>query len=131
MKIFLACFSVVLGLVLTGCASISVQPGESASTEQAPQKVYVENFDTTQGDFRVDRDGAELAEFKTGLQAMMSRGISYDLTKRLIPATWVVDHSRFPHQAAWLIEGEFVRVEQGSRLLRGAIGFGLGGTKLV
>ncbi len=122
---------VVLGLFLTGCASISVQPGESVTTEQAPQKVYVENFDTSRGDFRVDRDGAELAEFKSDLQAMMSRGISYDLTKRLIPTTWVVAHSRFPRQAAWLIRGEFVRVEQGSRLLRGAIGFGLGGTKLV
>jgi hypothetical protein len=30
-----------------------------------------------------------------------------------------------------VIQGQFVRVNQGSRLLRGAIGFGLGGTKLV
>jgi hypothetical protein len=62
---------------------------------------------------------------------MMSTGISFDLTKRLIPATAVDGQPQFPRQNAWLIRGQFVRVNQGSRLLRGAIGFGAGGTKLV
>jgi hypothetical protein len=132
MKILLGGFSLgVLALVLTGCASISVQPGNNVTTEQPPKQVYVEGFDTTGGDFRVDREGEELAAFKSSLQIMMSTGISYDLTKRLIPATRIDGHPRFKHEAAWVIQGEFVRVEQGSRLLRGAIGFGLGATKLV
>ena len=132
MKILPAGFPLmVLALVLTGCASISVQPGHNETTELAPKKVYVEAFDTTKGDFRVDRDGEELAAFKKDLQHMMSAGISYDLTKRLIPTTVVEGQPKFPHQQAWVIKGEFVRVEQGSRLLRGAVGFGLGGTKLV
>ena len=121
----------VLTFILTGCASISVQPGHNETTELAPKKVYVEAFDTAKGDFRVDRDGDELAAFKKDLQHMMSAGISYDLTKRLIPATVVEGQPKFPHQQAWVIKGEFVRVEQGSRLLRGAVGFGLGATKLV
>jgi len=120
-----------VALVLTGCASISVQPGRNETTELAPKKVYVEAFATAQGSFRVDREGDELAAFKTNLQHMMSAGISYDLTKRLIPATEVDGHPLFPRQQAWVIKGEFVRVEQGSRLLRGAVGFGLGATKLV
>jgi hypothetical protein len=132
MKILPAGFPLmVLALVLTGCASISVQPGHNETTELAPKKVYVEAFDTTKGDFRVDRDGEELAAFKTNLQHMMTAGISYDLTKRLIPTTVVEGQPKFPHQQAWVIKGEFVRVEQGSRLLRGAVGFGLGATKLV
>jgi hypothetical protein len=132
MKILPAGFPLmVLALVLTGCASISVQPGHNETTELAPKKVYVEAFDTTKGDFRVDRDGEELAAFKKDLQHMMSAGISYDLTKRLIPTTVVEGQPKFPHQQAWVIKGEFVRVEQGSRLLRGAVGFGLGATKLV
>jgi hypothetical protein len=118
-------------LALTGCASISVQPGNNVATERAPQKIYVEMFDTTKGDFRVDREGKELAEFKSDLQLMMSTGISFDLTKRLIAATSVDGHPHFPQQDAWVITGEFVRVNQGSRLLRGAVGFGLGATKLV
>jgi Domain of unknown function (DUF4410) len=32
--------------------------------------------------------------------------------------------------SAWLVTGEFVRVTQGSRALRGLVGLGAGGTKL-
>lgn len=123
---------VSLGLVLafTGCASISVQPGTTTATKWMPQKVYVQDFSTDKGEFKVDREGAELAEFKADLQKMMTKGITVDLTKRLITAVpW--DNKRRPHtENAWLIQGQFVRVNQGSRLLRGAVGFGLGGTKL-
>ena len=131
MKILGGISVAVVALVLTGCASISVQPGHSTVTDQPPKKIYVENFDTSVGDFRVDREGQELDAFKSSLQIMMSTGISYDLTKRLIPAERIDGHPTFPRQSAWVIKGEFVRVEQGSRLLRGAIGFGLGATKLV
>jgi hypothetical protein len=121
--------SLGLGLLLTGCASISVQPGSEWATKQMPAKVYVEAFSTDKGDFNVDRDGAELVEFKDDLQVMMTTGITVDLTKRLIPAFAV--GNRRPHlENAWLIRGEFTRVNQGSRLLRGAVGFGAGATKL-
>jgi hypothetical protein len=125
-------FALLVSIVtLTGCASISIEPGQDNPTAGQPQKVYVETFDTAKADFEVDREGAELAQFKSGLQLMMSTGISYDLTKRLIPATAVDGRPHFPPQRAWVITGEFVRVNQGSRLLRGAIGFGAGATKLV
>ena len=129
MKLFRFEFPALV-LFLTGCASISVQPGTKVETNQAPAKVYVEFFDTSKGEFNVDRDGAELTEFKKGLQAMMQTGITVDLSKRLIPAS-AVDDGHLPlHVNAWLIRGEFVRVNQGSRLLRGAVGFGAGATKL-
>jgi hypothetical protein len=117
-------------LVLAGCASISVQPGTAYATKQKPMKVYVETFSTDKGEFNVDREGTELAEFKTDLQHMMTAGITTDLTKRLIPAV-AADKSVFSRREnAWVIRGEFVRVNQGSRLLRGTFGFGAGGTKL-
>lgn len=100
-------------------------------TEKAPNKIYVENFDTTRGDFRVDREGAELDEFKSNLQKMMTTGITVDVTKRLLPAVAAERRHGYGPEQAWLIRGEFVGVNQGSRLLRGSIGFGLGGTKLV
>jgi len=119
-----------IALVLSGCASISIQPGTKVDTNKAPAKVYVEVFDTSKGEFNVDRESAELVEFKKGLQAMMQTGITVDLSKRLIPAS-AGDDGHLPfHEHAWLIRGEFVRVNQGSRLLRGAIGFGAGATKL-
>ena len=122
-------FIIFAGLFLTGCASISVQPGTAVATKQKPDKVYVEAFATT-GEFNVDRDGAELAEFKKDLQLMMTTGITVDLSKRLIPAVAADKNFHPGRENAWLIRGEFVRVNQGSRLLRGAIGFGAGATKL-
>ena len=118
-----------IGLLLTGCASISVQPGTAVATQQKPQKVYVEAF-STDGEFNVDRDGQELIEFKKDLQAMMVAGITTDLTKRLIPAVAAPNNFHPQRESAWLIRGRFVRVNQGSRLLRGAVGFGAGATKL-
>lgn len=127
-KLRLGC--IVLVLSVSGCASISIRPGTETETKKAPAKVYVEMFDTSKGVFNVDREGAELKEFKKGLQAMMQTGIAVDLSKRLIPAS-AVDRDHIPRrERAWLIRGEFVRVNQGSRLLRGAIGFGAGATKL-
>jgi len=124
----------LVGLViaLTGCASISVQQDSQWATKQMPKKVYVEAFTTDQGEFNVDRDGKELADFKTNLQHMMVAGISYDLTKRLIPAVALdkKNHPK-PHEHAWIIKGQFVKVNQGSRALRGIVGFGAGGTKLI
>jgi hypothetical protein len=128
LRVFLA---VAFAFACAGCASISVEPGTNETTRHAPAKVYVEAFNTSQGDFRVDREGAELDDFKKNLQAMMTVGITTDLTKRLIPAEPAGPRRPGDHVPAWVIRGEFVRVNQGSRLLRGAVGFGLGATKLV
>jgi len=120
----------VLLLSLGGCASISVKPGTSTATSRMPDKVFVENFDVAHGSWKVDRTGAELQTFKNNLQAMMATAIKVDLTTRLVPAEPVPADFAMTPQNAWVIRGEFTRVEQGSRLLRGAIGFGAGATKL-
>jgi hypothetical protein len=119
-----------LMLALSGCASISVQPGTAVATQQKPEKVYVQAFSTDQAEFKVDREGGELGQFKNDLQAMMMTGITVDLSKRLIPAVPAGEVSLSHRENAWLIRGEVVRVYQGSRLLRGAVGFGAGATKL-
>jgi len=118
-------------LLVAGCASISVQPGSHTATKKMPKKVYVEAFETSKGEFNVDREGKELVEFKTNLQAMMTAGITYDMTKRLVPAVAADKNHPKLHEDAWLIRGQFVQVNQGSRALRGIVGFGAGGTKLV
>jgi hypothetical protein len=119
-----------LVMTLIGCASISVQPETAVATPQMPQKVCVEAFSTDKGEFNVDRDGVDLVAFKTDLQKMMTAGITIDLSKRLIPAAAAGTIDFATRQNAWLIRGEFVKVNQGSRLLRGVVGFGAGGTKL-
>jgi Domain of unknown function (DUF4410) len=52
-----------------------------------------------------------------------------DLSKSVLPATRHNGSNR-ARADVWLVTGQFVRVDQGSRALRGLIGFGAGGTKL-
>ena len=118
-------------LMLTGCASISVQPGSQYATKQMPKKVYVEVFSTDKAVINADREGKELAEFKTGLQNMMMAGITEDMTERLVPAVDGRKHHPKPGENAWVVRGQFVQVNQGSRALRGIVGFGAGGTKML
>lgn len=120
----------VLILALVSCASISVQKDTEHATLQMPQKVYVAFFDVAQGKFEVDRENIELAKFKKNLQVMMQTGMVTDLSHRLISAVPTNKIQGFQPENAWLIQGEFTKVNQGSRLLRGAIGFGAGGTKV-
>jgi hypothetical protein len=87
-------------------------------------------FNTDKANFNVDRTGAELADFKQNLQLMLKTAMVTDLTDRLIPAVAGTKADWSSHKNAWIIEGDFVRVNQGSRLLRSAIGFGAGGTKV-
>ena len=117
--------------MLTGCASISVQPGSQYATKQMPQKIYVAAFSTAHGEFNVDREGKELADFKTGLQNMMTAGTTEYITEKLVPAVALNKNKPKPRENAWLIRGQFVQVNQGSRALRGLIGFGAGGTKML
>jgi hypothetical protein len=115
---------------LSGCASVSVKQGATYAVPHMPQQIYVEGFDTTQGEWNVDRQDTDLADFQQNLQNMLSTGISTDLTNKLIPASVTSSAQSLAPQNAWVIRGEFVRVNQGSRALRAIVGFGAGGTKL-
>ena len=118
-------------LAFTSCASISVRPNTETSTSGMPQKIYVSGFDATHGDFRVDREKTELADFQQNLQFMMQTALIVDINKRLgIPTMESYQEQEFHPENAWMIRGEFTRVNLGSRLLRSTIGFGAGGTKV-
>jgi Domain of unknown function (DUF4410) len=117
-------------LTLTSCASISVSDGSESVRNDRPQIVYVMNFSTAQADFEVDRSGAELDDFERNLQLMLRTGLVKEITDKLVPAVAETSLENSRSENAWLIRGEFTTVKQGSRLLRSAIGFGAGGTKL-
>jgi hypothetical protein len=117
-------------LVLTSCASISVQPGHEYATPQMPQKIYVMLFGTGHAEFNVDREGAELKTFKRDLQHVLQAAQIADLSNRLVAAAPAPKHPWDRRENGWVVTGEFVKVNQGSRFLRTAIGFGAGGTKV-
>jgi hypothetical protein len=115
---------------MVSCASVSVENGTERPTGKMPEMIYVADFHTAAGDFQVDRTGADLEAFKNNLQLMLKTAMAADLTDRLVPASAVGKSKQRGLRNAWLVRGEFMTVYQGSRLLRSAIGFGAGGTKL-
>jgi hypothetical protein len=120
----------VAALALTSCASISVRDGSESVRNNRPQIVYVMNFSTALADVEVDRSGSDLADFEHNLQLMLRTGLVKEITDKLVPAVAETRLGNHRETNAWLIRGEFTTVKQGSRLLRSAIGFGAGGTKL-
>jgi len=131
-KLFSLSFVFGLGVALVGCASVSVKNldagGTSFSPAMKPAVIYVLPFDTSGAQFNVDREGADLADFQQNLQQMLSAALTAEIPEHLVPAQAV---NSVPGQSnAWVVCGRFIRVNQGSRLLRSTIGFGAGGTKM-
>jgi hypothetical protein len=109
---------------------VSVEEGTASVRDRKPEIVYVVNFSTKGAEFKVDRTGKDLADFKSNLQLMLRTGIAADLSDKLLPAVADAKAGNERVKNAWLVLGQFTTVKQGSRLLRSAIGFGAGGTKL-
>jgi hypothetical protein len=115
---------------LAGCASVGVRnPAQAATDPRLPKQILVADFDTSNGMFHVNRSGDELTTFQQKATNVLADYLAADLSKSVLPATRHNGSSR-ARADAWLVTGQFVRVDQGSRALRGLIGFGAGGTKL-
>jgi hypothetical protein len=124
-----------IGVALTaglvaGCASVSVK--EDAWTQERltmPEVIYVKNYEVPADVLAVDRSGQELEEFRRMTAENFTRELCDRISKWIAPAVPFEDGVRL-ESGAWVVEGEFVRLNQGSRLLRSVIGLGAGGTKM-
>lgn len=118
-------------LWLTSCASVSVKEVaqlKKSPPSHVPEQVFVAPFTYSEDAIRVDRSGADLAEFQFQLSELMTRSLVRRLPKYVGPATAVAKNAPLPRGNYWLIRGNFDRVYQGSRLLRSVIGLGSGAT---
>jgi hypothetical protein len=79
---------------------------------------------------RVGREGEELEQFKRTMQQEMTTNLLERIRKYVAPAQAVSSETEVPRGNSWLMSGRFTRVNQGSRFLRGSLGFGSGGTKM-
>jgi hypothetical protein len=122
-------FLLLLCLMLGGCASVSVSRQEWSSKVCVPDKILVRPFTVDRKKFRVDRDGVELDAFEKKFSSEFADRLAERLTKHVRPAMVISMNEKVKDSNAWLIEGHFTRVHQGSRALRSLIGFGLGATK--
>jgi hypothetical protein len=125
-----AFLAVGLILGLTDCASVGVRnPTQGDANPRLPSQILVTEFDAGKGIFQVNRSGDELVAFEQKTAGALADHLVADLSKSVVPASRQNDlgHTRAD---VWLITGEFARVNQGSRALRGLIGLGAGGTKM-
>jgi len=127
----LSILAAIVPFLLSACSSVSVDKvtrlGSAAVT---PKQIYVQDFETPTGIFRVDRGGKNLENFESQFSAALSRAIAERIRKKIGPAVDVRRSYQPPREQAWLVTGSFITVNQGSRAMRAAVGFGLGGTKL-
>jgi hypothetical protein len=126
----LAFLAMATAFLLTGCGSIQTAPMPSSTVKLTPNPphIYLAPFDISTGKWLVgDRKGDELVNFKEDFQTNFMHQLQVRLTK-LAPTEerWVND---LPDHG-WLVAGEFVTVDQGSRALRTAVGAGMGETTL-
>ncbi|HEY5811274.1 MAG TPA: DUF4410 domain-containing protein [Terrimicrobiaceae bacterium] len=119
-------------MALCSCASVSVReiiPLTQAPTK-VPQAILVQTFEFEDDMVRAGRQGEELEEFKRSMQQEMTANLLERLRKYIGPAQATSPESMLPRENSWVISGRFTRLYQGSRFLRGALGFGTGGTKM-
>ena len=119
-------------LSLPACASISVlkeKPNPNVPFHP-PAKLYVRDFTGEQKVFRVDRKEDSLAEFQKKTANQLSEDLVKKLNDCVLPAERLAISSKLPQGNVWVVEGNFDRVNQGSRMMRILIGMGAGGTKI-
>lgn len=119
-------------LLLSGCSSISVLKEKQNPNVafHAPTKIYVRDFTGDQKVFRVDRKEDSLVEFQNKTANQLSEDLVKKLNDCVLPAERLQDASKMPKGNVWFVEGNFDRVNQGSRMMRILIGMGAGGTKI-
>jgi len=124
---------VAFAALFTGCASVSVTESQfpPAPTKlTTPPQIFITPFAFAPNSLRVDREGEALRTFENGVSKQMADRLAQRLTKHIAPTTVVDGGSRNPTLDSWIVEGEFTRINQGSRALRSIIGFGAGSTKM-
>jgi len=127
---FFKTIPLILCFALGGCASVSVSRQEwNIEKVRVPDQILVRPFTVDRQNFRVDRDGGELAAFEQSFSAEFASRLVERLSKYVKPSMVISANEKVTNPKAWLIEGHFTRVNQGSRALRTLVGFGLGATK--
>lgn len=115
---------------LGGCASVSVVDQTNYPLPSLPGHVYVEPFVFRGSEFKVNRRDLALESFQRNFQSDLQSRIVAGFSRVGMRSTPVKPGQFFPGEGDWVVQGEVLRVVEGSRAARASIGFGLGATKV-
>lgn len=124
-------FLVILAIpsLFCSCASVKVHEVHRASSVRAPRTVYVAPFSLEDANLKEHPMRKHPGKLGAEAQALLSKYLVQELSEHLAPAKVVSPSARAPRDG-WLVTGRFTRINEGSRILRMAIGLGAGGTKM-
>lgn len=118
--------------LFSSCASVSVKDVNRASRRpmRKPDKIYIAQLDTTRGTFNIVGAEAKNPEaFKQKIAGLLAGYVVKDVSLHVAPAQLTTTPHSLP-RSGWLVTGEFLRVNTGSRALRAIVGLGAGGSKM-
>lgn len=129
MRIFLSLVGAA-ALTLTGCSSVGVYQlhQHKPVVTAAPRTIFVQPYAIRSGALQLgDRPAAETARLGREIQKSLADRTAREATRHAAAAK-VLPAGRTPAPGNWLIRGEIVQVDQGSRAMRAVVGLGAGRT---
>ena len=118
--------------LLSACASVSVRddsPSKSTKPNAAPKHIYVVPFSTEHAKIKQHPMRKHPGELPSEAQKLLADRLVTELTKTIAPAS-LVSSPKAAGRDGWLVTGDFTELNEGSRILRMAIGLGIGSTKM-
>jgi hypothetical protein len=117
---------------LSSCASVSVRGEHQTASKKAvqkPAKIYVADFATAGVYHIAGSESKDPETFKKKIAGVLANYTTKSVNDHVAPAERVSSPKGLPRNG-WLVTGEFVRVNTGSRVLRAGVGLGAGGSKM-
>lgn len=123
-------FLALAALTLAGCSSTSVYDLQKsgAPVSAAPRLIFITPFTFRTESLQLgERTRAEKAELGRVISASLARRTASEVRRYAAPSE-VLAAGRSPGAGTWLVRGEILKVDQGSRALRAGVGLGMGRT---
>jgi hypothetical protein len=119
-------------LAFSACASVTVKDVDSSQGRKptaAPKTYYVVPFSTAGANVKEHPMRKNPGQLANEVQSLIASNLVSEISSTLGPARLVKSPSAAGRNG-WLVTGDITRMNEGSRILRMAIGLGAGGTKL-
>jgi hypothetical protein len=131
-RTFQLAFASLFAGLLCSCASVTVKDmdsGHAATPKAAPKKFYVVRFSTEHANIKEHPMRKHPGQLGAEAQDLIANYLVSELTKNIAPAT-LVNSPAAAGRDGWLVTGDITNLNEGSRILRMAMGLWMGRTKV-
>jgi len=125
-------FSGIAALALSACASVTVKEVDTSRGKRpssAPKTYYVVPFSTAGANVKEHPMREHRGQLANETRQLVADALVREISNTLGQAK-LVSSPAAAGSNGWLVTGDITRINEGSRILRMAIGLGAGGTKL-